>query len=210
MQPNGSPAHGAETSAADNAAGQPISDAEVEAKVVYLAGLSDIAYARQSKEAAAAMGLSISRVDKLVRSKKTEIVAQAAGNGEVENGGQGRPINLPEPKPWPHPVNGAELLTAITKSVLRYMVMEPGAAECVALWVVHTHAIDAFDITPRLALTSPRPQVRQDHLARHSLSAGGASSARRQCQRGLCVSRGRSRASDAAGRRSGYLPAEQR
>src|SRR5207237_1547401 len=81
-----------------------------------------------------------------------------AGNGEGDSVGQGRPINLPEPKPWPHPVNGAELLSAITQAISKHMVMEPGAAECVALWALFTHAIDAFGIATRLAITSPRPQ----------------------------------------------------
>ena len=37
------------------------------------------------------------------------------------------------------------------------MVMEPGAAESAAMWVLHTHAVEAAGITPRLAITSPRP-----------------------------------------------------
>jgi hypothetical protein len=93
-----------------------------------------------------------------VRSKKPEIAAQAAGNAEADNGGQGRPINLPEPELWPDMVDGAALLSSITMAISRYMVMEPGAAKCVALWAVHAHALDAFGITPRLSITSPRPQ----------------------------------------------------
>src|SRR5256885_7116409 len=50
---------------------------------------------------------------------------------------------------WPHPVNGAELLSAITRAISKYMVMELGAAECVALWALFTHAIDAFGIATR-------------------------------------------------------------
>ena len=34
------------------------------------------------------------------------------------------------------------------------MVLNDGAAEVVALWVLHTHAIDASVISPRLAITS--------------------------------------------------------
>jgi hypothetical protein len=131
---------------------------EGETEILRLARLSDITYGRERKQAAEKLGLPISWLDKIIRSKKAEIVEQAAGNAEAANGGQGRPINLPEPEPWPDVVDGAALLSAISKAVLRYMVMEPGAAECIALWAVHAHALDAFDITPRLAITSPRPQ----------------------------------------------------
>jgi hypothetical protein len=142
----------------DTSHGQCVNDAEADAKVVYLAGLPDLAYGRERRKAAEAMGLSVAWLDKIVRSKKAEIIAQAAGSAEPESGGQGRAINLPEPEPWPDVVDGAVLLSAITKAVSRYMVMEPGAAECVALWAVHAHALDGFGITPRLSITSPRPQ----------------------------------------------------
>jgi len=37
---------------------------------------------------------------------------------------------------------------------LEYVVLEDDAAEAVALWVLHTHALEAFLISPRLAITS--------------------------------------------------------
>ena len=33
-------------------------------------------------------------------------------------------------------------------------MLEDGAAEAIALWVLHTHALEAFLISPRLAITS--------------------------------------------------------
>jgi putative DNA primase/helicase len=149
MQPNGSAAPDAETS--------PISDADADAEILRLAGLPVLSYGRERKVAGEKLGLSLAWLDKVVNAKKAEIIAGVSGNGEADSGGQGRPINLPEPKPWPHPVNGAELLSAITKAILKYMVMEPGAAEAVALWALFTHALDAFGIATRLAITSPRP-----------------------------------------------------
>ena len=150
MQPNGS---------AERSADPPnISDAESDAEVLRLAGLPVLAYGRERKTAGEKLGLPLAWLDKVVNKKKAELTAEIAGNGEGDSVGQGRPINLPEPKPWPHPVNGAELLSAITRAISKYMVMELGAAECVALWALFTHAIDAFGIATRLAITSPRPQ----------------------------------------------------
>ena len=51
-------------------------------------------------------------------------------------------------------IDGARLLDDITQAVRKYVVLENGEAEAVAMWVVHTHAIDAFNFTPRLGITS--------------------------------------------------------
>jgi hypothetical protein len=68
---------------------------------------------------------------------------------------QGRALAFPSPEPWPQPVDGAKLLTEMTGAIERYVVLENGAAETVALWVLHAHTLDAFSISPRLAITSP-------------------------------------------------------
>jgi hypothetical protein len=114
MRSNGSAAQGAETGAADGDAshGQPFSEAEADAKVIHLAGLTDLAYGRERSKAAKAMGLPVTWLDRIVRSKKAAIVTKAAGSVEAEGGGQGRPINLSEPEPWPDMVDGAVLLLA--------------------------------------------------------------------------------------------------
>ena len=63
-----------------------------------------------------------------------------------------------EPKPWPEPVDGAEVLDALVAAFRRFLVLPDGAAEALALWVVFTHAIDASAVAPRLALLSPVPR----------------------------------------------------
>jgi putative DNA primase/helicase len=68
---------------------------------------------------------------------------------------QGRPLALTDPEPWPEPVRGDELLDELTATVRRHVVLSVGAGEALALWVLHTHAIAAADITPRLAILSP-------------------------------------------------------
>jgi hypothetical protein len=56
----------------------------------------------------------------------------------------------------PPPEPGHALLQDIVAYLTRHVVFpSQGAADAVALWAVHTHLIDAFDSTPRLAVLSP-------------------------------------------------------
>jgi hypothetical protein len=110
-----------------------------------LSKLQLVAYERERGSAVGRLGIRASVLDTLVKGKRQPEAAN----------GQGQPLDLPTPEPWPHPVDGAALLSDMTDAVLKYVVMEPGSAETVALWVMHAHAHDAFQISPRLAITSP-------------------------------------------------------
>ena len=72
----------------------------------------------------------------------------------LENGGQSEGQILGNLEPWSELVDGANLLNALTAAIRQYVVLDDGAAEAVALWVLHTHALEAFLISPRLAITS--------------------------------------------------------
>lgn len=71
---------------------------------------------------------------------------------------RGRELNLLDPEPWPEPVVGAHLLSDVANALKAYIVLPDGAPEFIALWAAHTYCFDAFDITPRLAITSPTKQ----------------------------------------------------
>jgi Protein of unknown function (DUF3631) len=70
--------------------------------------------------------------------------------------GQGRELKLPEPQPWSTPVDGAKLLDELSAAIARYMVMAVEAVHTVALWVLFTYLLDAFESSPRLAITAPQ------------------------------------------------------
>jgi putative DNA primase/helicase len=53
------------------------------------------------------------------------------------------------------PINGIRLLDELVDVLNRYLVLPHGAAEAIALWIVHAHAHDAARISPLLALLSP-------------------------------------------------------
>src|SRR5438477_12477605 len=50
---------------------------------------------------------------------------------------------------------GARLLDDLRSFLCRFVAFpEPEQADAVALWIAHSHAIDAFDCTPRLSIQS--------------------------------------------------------
>jgi hypothetical protein len=60
--------------------------------------------------------------------------------------------------PWTTEVNGTELLNEIRDLFKRYAVLPTCAPEFLALWVVHTHCIEAADHTPYVAVMSQDPE----------------------------------------------------
>ena len=52
------------------------------------------------------------------------------------------------------PENGAGLLTDLAAFVRRFVVVSQAQAAVIALWIVHTHALDAAEETPYLGVTS--------------------------------------------------------
>jgi putative DNA primase/helicase len=111
-----------------------------------LARLGKLEYERERKDAAKRLKIRTPALDDLVAAERDSC---------NDNAKQGRRLKLPEPEPWPYPVNGAELLDALSTSVRQHVVMPNQAADTVALWAIHTYLLDVFGITPRLAVTSP-------------------------------------------------------
>src|SRR5262249_5106595 len=117
-----------------------------EGEISRLAALSPVAYERERATAATKLGIRTAMLDKIVAAARRHQMACAE---------QGHPSTLASPGPWPEPVDGTVLLTDMTGAIQRYVVVESGAAETAALWLLHAHTLDAFAISPRLAITSP-------------------------------------------------------
>jgi putative DNA primase/helicase len=96
---------------------------------------------------------------------------------------QGRPLELPEPEPWPDEVVGASLFLEIAATIRTFVVMGDDHAAAVVLWIIGAHAIDSFAIFPRLFITSPEKQCGKttlldivSHLVPRSLFASNVTS----------------------------------
>ena len=115
-----------------------------EAEITRLTQLSTLDYEREREAAAKRLGIRLPVLDSLVADAKKKPAAEPSLSS----------LSAVETAPWPEPVDGEQLLNDITAALRRYVVLEKGAAEATALWIVHTYCFDAFAITPRLAITS--------------------------------------------------------
>ena len=78
--------------------------------------------------------------------------------GEADKPKQGRALDQTDPEPWPHPVDGRELLEELAADIRSYVVLSETDAHTCAAWVLHAHVFEVFDITPRLLIGSPVPE----------------------------------------------------
>jgi hypothetical protein len=120
------------------------------AEVTRLAAMPKLDYERERKQAAERLGARISALDDLVKSARAQ-----ADRASADTTGGGRPLQIADVEPWPCAVDGAGLLDDLAQMIRRHVVLDQAAADATALWIAHTHAIDAAYVTPRLAITSP-------------------------------------------------------
>jgi putative DNA primase/helicase len=114
------------------------------AEAVRLAALPELEYERVRKEEAKRLHVRVSALDKAVKQARPKDDDTRAGSAVV----------LPEVEPWPDPVDGAELLDETITQLKRFVVAEGHQLIAVALWVVHTHAFEAWWISPKLLIES--------------------------------------------------------
>jgi hypothetical protein len=120
------------------------------AELERLAKMGTLDYERTRKDAGKRLGISrLSLLDGLVKAKRAELGLDGG------DGLQGRPIEFPEPEPWPEPVNGAELLDSLAKAIRAHVVISDAACDACALWVVHSYLIRHFAVSPKLSIRSP-------------------------------------------------------
>jgi hypothetical protein len=121
-----------------------LSDAQKESEVRRLARLSRVAYERERGPSAKRLGFGVTRLDQIVRPYRDKPLPN----------GQGQPVELPAPEPWPEPVEGARLASALAAFFADHAALASCAADALALWAVHAHCFDAFKVTPRLHVKS--------------------------------------------------------
>jgi putative DNA primase/helicase len=138
-------------SAARDSAPEPASPAGADdAEIARLARLSVLDYDRERHAAAEQLGVRAAILDRLIDTERKRLAPS--------DDRQGRALALPESEPWPEAVDGTALLDELAAAIRRHVVVTDHACDATALWAVHTYLLDALDITPRLAVTSPEPR----------------------------------------------------
>src|SRR5258706_363895 len=64
-------------------------------------------------------------------------------------------LGLPEPEPWPEPVDGALLLDDLLQEASRSVVLPKWGPEAVALFTVHTYGFPLRRVSAYLGIESP-------------------------------------------------------
>ena len=62
---------------------------------------------------------------------------------------------FPNDDPWPDPVDGSVLLDDLREVIRQHVVLPPGAEIAIALWCIHTHLMECWDVSPFLLISSP-------------------------------------------------------
>jgi putative DNA primase/helicase len=112
-----------------------------------LAEMSPAQYGRCRDDLAAKLGIAKSYLDQEYQERRKRVRAEDSDDDF-----------LADPEPWPEPVDGADLLDLLSKTVAVHVVLPNAAAEAIALWVLLAHAHDCFDISSLLCATSPTPE----------------------------------------------------
>ena len=106
------------------------------------AALDPISYDRERAELAKELGVRAKTLDDQVAKRRAER-------------DESKKLFLVEPPAWEEPVDGAVLLDDIVAQLQKYLVLPKYAPEAIALWIMHAHALDAFQCSPILAMLSP-------------------------------------------------------
>jgi putative DNA primase/helicase len=144
------------------------------AEIGRLAALDPISYDRDRAREAAAESLKvrISTLDKLVTARREE----AAAKKTVEL--------CRDIEPWPEPVNVAEVLDEIRRTISRFIVCDPATATAATLWIAFTWTIEHVQVAPLAIISAPEKRCGKstlleliERLSRRSLSTSNISPA---------------------------------
>jgi len=122
----------------------------LEAAIARLAAMPPLEYDRIRKDAAKALGVRPSTLDKAVKD---------ARSGEDDDS-----LPFVEVDPWPEPIDPAALLSDIASTIRRFIVCNPEVADAVALWVAMTWFIDVVQVAPLAVITAPEKRCGKSQL----------------------------------------------
>lgn len=149
-------------------------EVDFEVMVERLAALPPLEYEGVRKEGAKKLKCRAEVLDKEVKKVRQSRAEERSVSA----------LMFPEIEPWPHPVNGAELLNEIYSTVKRFIVCNDETARTVTLWIAFTWFIDRVQVAPLAIITAPEKRCGKSQLlaligmlARRALVASNISAA---------------------------------
>jgi putative DNA primase/helicase len=129
------------------------------ATIARLAALDPLIYERMRETEAERLGVRLQVLDDAV--KRERGVSNAKDDKRA-----GSSLRIRDVEPWDEDVDGAILLDEIAATFRRFLSVPEGAADALALWVVHTYAFECSFISPRLIIRSPEKRCGKSTLLR--------------------------------------------
>ena len=118
-------------------------------EVLRLAKLSVVQYDAERKTSANQLGIRVSTLDDIVDQLRTPMTHDADDNR------QGTRKEFAAFEPWPDAVDGEVLIADMVRAIRSHVILSKHQALAVAIWIIHTHAIEVADHTARLQIKSP-------------------------------------------------------
>ena len=113
-----------------------------EQAIARLAALSPMQYDRVRKDEAKRMGVQLGTLDRMVKAARGDAQSEEAAPFE-------------DVEPWPDPVDGAELLTEITRTIRRFIICDSETVTATALWCMAAWLVDHVNVCPILLINAP-------------------------------------------------------
>jgi putative DNA primase/helicase len=110
-------------------------------EVERLASLPIDVYEAERKAAAEKLGMRAGTLDGVVKTIRQPLT--------------GGLMHIRAVEPSPDPVDGAQLLEELAAAIERYVKLPAGGAVVAALWVLHSHTVEAAFLSPILLISSP-------------------------------------------------------
>lgn len=124
---------------------------DLENAVKRLAAMKKLDYIQARKATAKQYDIPVGMLDDLIREAQQESTnASDDMFADVE--------------PWHEPVNGAELLSEIDRTLRRFVVCEPETAQAASLWIVMTWLMDEVKVAPLAVITAPEKRCGKTQL----------------------------------------------
>jgi Protein of unknown function (DUF3631) len=139
----------------------------VDGAIIELASrLDEIAKGRAKQGIARLLGITVGTLDsKIKQIIKERIHNRGDGDDDIDDGRPGKPLVFTDIEPWPDPIDGAELLTDLSRTIGAYVKMEGHQRDAIALWFVFAHAHDLRDYAPLLLIKSAIKRSGKTRLA---------------------------------------------